>query len=173
MSSTNPPAWFRQFQTSFISGESHAFLVSGDINGYAHEGVTQRGLLITALVSKREVVAIYTLGRGITFPVPSMREAAMRLLGMEAAGAPTANPLAAALAGLAGGQGAVDDPFTAARRPVVAVDALRRSLTRGTKAVGGNRLEIDCHMAQFTINGERLNGKAGAQRQEIGQQIHG
>ncbi|NNJ13398.1 hypothetical protein EKD04_024025, partial [Chloroflexales bacterium ZM16-3] len=32
------PAWFRQFQVSFVSGEAHAFLVSGDINGYAHEG---------------------------------------------------------------------------------------------------------------------------------------
>lgn len=128
MSVTNPPAWFRQFQTSFVSGESHAFIVTGDINGYAHEGVTQRGLLITALAHKREVVAIYTLGRGITFPVPSMREAAMRLLGMEAAGTPTANPLAAALAGLAGGQGAVDDPFTAARRPTAALDLLERLL---------------------------------------------
>jgi hypothetical protein len=134
MSSTNPPtqpapAWFRQFQTSFVAGEAHAFIVSGDINGYAYEGVTQRGLLVSSLASTREVVAIYTRGRGITFPAPSMREAAMRLLGMEAVGAAAANPLAAALAGLAGGQGAADDdPFTAARRPAAALDLLERLL---------------------------------------------
>ncbi|NNJ13618.1 ATP-binding protein [Chloroflexales bacterium ZM16-3] len=84
---------------------------------------------MSSLASTRDVLAVYTLGRGITFPAPSMREAAMRLLGLEAARAQAANPLAAALAGLAGGQGdADDDPFTGARRPAAALDLLERLL---------------------------------------------
>lgn len=96
MSSTSqqqqPPAWFQQFSQSFVAGEAHAFIVHGDVNGYAHEGVTHRGLLTSALASRRTVVAIYTLGRGITFPTPTMRDAAMRLLGLASPVAPDANP---------------------------------------------------------------------------------
>jgi len=130
MSSTNPqpmPSWFRQFTVSFTAGEAHAFIVHGDINGYAHQGVTQRGLLVASLASKRDVVAVYTLGRGISFPFETMRDAAMKLLGLEAAAASSANPLAAALAGISGGQGdAADDPFTTARRPTAALELLER-----------------------------------------------
>jgi SpoVK/Ycf46/Vps4 family AAA+-type ATPase len=129
-SSTTTPAWFRQFTTSFTAGEAHAFIVHGDINGYAHQGVTQRGLLLASLSGKRDVVAIYTLGRGIAFHFETMRETAKNLLGLEAAAPQQANPLAAAIAGISGGQGADEDadPFTSARRPTAALELLERLL---------------------------------------------
>lgn len=132
MSSTSKPvpAWFRQFTTSFMAGEAHAFILHGDINGYAHEGVTQRGLLLASLSSKRDVVAVFSLGRGITFPVPSMRDAAQRLLGLEGASAAAANPLTAALAAVSGGE-SDDDPFAGARRPTAALELLERLLLAG------------------------------------------
>lgn len=133
MSSTSKPtpAWFRQFTASFMAGEAHAFILHGDINGYAHEGVTQRGLLLASLSGKRDVVAVYTLGRGVTFPVPSMRDAAMRLLGMENASAQASNPLTAALAGINGGESDDDDPFAGARRPTAALELLERLMLAG------------------------------------------
>lgn len=133
MSSTSKPApaWFRQFTASFMAGEAHAFILHGDINGYAHEGVTQRGLLLASLAGKRDVVAVFSLGRGITFPVPSMRDAAMRLLGMEGGSAQAANPLTAALAAVSGGESDDDDPFAGARRPTAALELLERLLLAG------------------------------------------
>jgi len=132
------PDWFRQFSASFRAGEAHAFLIHGDVNGYAHEALTHRGLLLASLASTRSIVACYALGRGITFPLPSMRDAALRLLGMDRSAAVT--PLAAALASITDGAGAAaDDPFAQARRPMAALELLERLLlaegARGTVAV--------------------------------------
>ena len=44
--------------TSFLSSEAHGFLLYGDINGYAYEGVSNRVYLLSALGSRREVVKV-------------------------------------------------------------------------------------------------------------------
>src|SRR5262245_32822016 len=103
-----PPAWIERYIESFRSGEAHAFVLHGDVDGTAYEAVSQRGLLLAALAQKREVVAVYTRWNGIMIynadeqimvdsRATTRRQRALDLAGIAAGPAPAANPMAAAL----------------------------------------------------------------------------
>lgn len=125
------PPWFSVFSAAFSSGEAHAFLLHGDLSGYAYEAVGQRAFLIHTVATRRKVVAIYHRASGITFSDDAMRVQALALLGIEQ-DAPPRDPVATALASLSG-QSPPSDLFAQARRPVDALSLLERLL----RAPGG------------------------------------
>jgi transitional endoplasmic reticulum ATPase len=141
MASNTTPAWWREYATSWTAGEAHAFLLYGDISGYAHEGVSQRRYLMGALsTNTRSVVAIYNRASGITFAAESMREKALALIGSSPSASQQSggNVFGAALAGL-GPQNSQQDPFASARQVGPALSLLEQLLTaeagRGKVAV--------------------------------------
>lgn len=134
-----PPTWINQYIESFRSGEAHAFLIHGDVDGTAYEAVAQRGLLLAALAQKREVVAVYHRAGGIELynadeqitigeRVTTRRQRALDLAGLGVATPQSANnPMAAALAQL-GQTAPSSDPLAGARRPLDALDLLDKLL---------------------------------------------
>lgn len=128
-STTSTPAWWKEYVTSFTSGEAHAFCLYGDIGGYAQGGISQRRYLHLALAKSREIVALYHRATGITFQSPSMKAKAVALVG----GGTTLQPAAAGvigatLAGLGPQSSAQSDPFTSARQTSTALTLLEQLL---------------------------------------------
>lgn len=144
---TRIPAWFQAFSLAFGSGEAHAFLLHGDLSGYAYEAISQRAFLVQVLTTRRSVVAVYQRARGITFPDAAMRGRARALLDITSEQPIPQDSVAAALAGLVG-QTAPADPFAQARRPVDALGLLEQLLLapagHGTVAVVIDYADLLC-----------------------------
>jgi transitional endoplasmic reticulum ATPase len=77
------PSWYRELSLIFRSGAAHAFLLCGDVHGVtALQGQSQLRFLQRVLQSEqRDIIVSYHRAAGITFPLPSMREKALHLLG--------------------------------------------------------------------------------------------
>jgi len=94
------PAWFEEFRAVYGAGEAHAFILHLNVADYAVPGVPLRTYLTKTLAS-RDVIAIYNRAEGITFPLPTMQQKAMEILGLDQA---AQDPALAALASLSGTQ---------------------------------------------------------------------
>lgn len=163
------PEWFNQYIVTFSSGTAHSFLITGDISGATVQGYSQRRFLHDVLASRRAVVAVYNRARGITFATPSMKEAALELLGesqVAQAPAPSANPLTAALAaaGVGPQASAPADPFAAARSPLNALAVCER-LLRAERAQGQMAVILD--YADFICPGMDKAAMSADERQVL------
>ncbi len=122
------PAWFEEFRAVYGAGEAHAFILYLNVADYAVPGVPLRPFLTKTLAS-RDVIAIYNRAEGVTFPLPTMQQKAMEILGLDQA---AQDPALAALASLSGTQpqGAVGAQGLAPlpRSPSAALPLLERLL---------------------------------------------
>lgn len=66
------PEYFKKFSSVYIANESHVFWLIGP-NDFVVPGVSDRDLLAQKLPTKFEVVAFYSLSKGITFAQDHMR----------------------------------------------------------------------------------------------------
>ncbi|HEX7735504.1 MAG TPA: ATP-binding protein [Ktedonobacteraceae bacterium] len=118
-----PPVWWEEFRRLFQAGVAHCFLVGGDIHGVtAYDGLPQQQFVQGALT--REVVAWYHPAHGITFPLPSMRETALEILGPDWQPPPSNDDPYAAALDAAGVRAAPRDIFRSARKPAQALAIL-------------------------------------------------
>lgn len=119
------PVWWLEFRRLFQAGMSHCFIVSGDIHGVtAFHGLSQQVFLTAALAETREVVACYHPATGITFAKPSMRAAALEILGPEwQAPVSSDDPYAAALDEIHI-RATPQDVFASAKKPAQALAIL-------------------------------------------------
>lgn len=85
-----PPAWVNRFRTAF--GSSQAFILHMNVRDYVIPGILLTSYLVQ-LFGDWELVVIYNRSQGIRFPLPSMQETALDLLGLNRPQAP--NPLEA------------------------------------------------------------------------------
>jgi len=118
------PAWVRELLAKYSSGVAHAFIVHFNVSDYVLPGVSVRNYL-ARLLAGRQVVAFYDRARGITFPLQTMRDRFMELLGL----AQSQDPALAALASLAGGQPQSNE---LPRSPSAALPLLERLLKLGS-----------------------------------------
>src|SRR5262249_52998069 len=61
------PSWMDEFIATYTSGEAHAFLLTGDVGGYAEQTVTHRRYLLEVLkgaTKARQVVLYYERSQG-------------------------------------------------------------------------------------------------------------
>lgn len=117
------PVWWQEFRRLFQAGVAHCFIVSGDIHGVtAVRGLSQTAFVQAALT--REVVVWYHPATGITFPLPSMRETALAMLGPEWQPPTTADDPYGAALDAAGVRAAPRDVFASARSPAKALAIL-------------------------------------------------
>jgi len=94
------PVWFEEFRAAYGAGEAHAFILYLNVADYAVPGVPLRTFLTKTLAS-RDCIAIYNRAEGITFPLSTMQQKAMEILGLDQA---AQDPALAALASLSGTQ---------------------------------------------------------------------
>ncbi len=128
------PTWYREFRTLFRAGAGHCFILCGDVHGVTSlQGASQlrfmQGILHT---NTRDIIAYYHRAIGITFALPSMRAAALDILGPNwSMPSSEEDMLTAALdaSGIASTQ-VQGDAFSTARRPrqaLTVLEALLRS----------------------------------------------
>ena len=128
------PTWYREFRTLFRAGAGHCFILCGDVHGVTSlQGASQlrfmQGILHT---NTRDIIAYYHRAIGITFALPSMRVAALDILGPNwSMPSSEEDMLTAALdaSGIASTQ-VQGDVFSTARRPrqaLTVLEALLRS----------------------------------------------
>lgn len=124
------PSWFREFLTLFGTGAGHCFIFTGDIHGVTTlSGASQLSFLQAMLhTEQRDIIAYYHRALGITFPLPSMRMAALELLGPWKPPA-SEDTLLAALD--ASGVAPAGDVFATAKRPGSALPILEHLLRSG------------------------------------------
>lgn len=154
--------WLTEYAENFVSAKSHAFILSGDVEGVAYENRSQRGMLLRTLALSHQVVAVYHVsvdggidlfdgdreitikgenGKEVTL---TRRKRAMMLAGFEKPAAQQPATQAGAGAGAAGilaglrsqqqaGQGE-SDPFREANRPTDALAILGTLLRAGTRS---------------------------------------
>lgn len=128
-----PPVWWLEFRRLFQAGIAHCFVVSGDVNGVtAYHGFTQHSFLNAALT--RDVVAWYHPATGITFPIPSMRETAVEILGPNWQPPATTDDRFASALDAAGIPAVETDVFSSARTPAKAL-AILNDLLHSPQAV--------------------------------------
>ena len=139
------PPWVGALINSYRSGESHAFIVHGDVDGTAYETVSQRRLIeMTALrqdlpaAERREVVLRYARSTGLTLYAPdeqitlesgakvSRQTRALDLLGATAA--VPANPMQAALGALGTPAPAAGNILATTKSVASALDLLTKLL---------------------------------------------
>ena len=128
------PPWFGEYLDAFLSANAHAFILYGDINGYAYESVSHMGYLLAQLGAKRPIILSYDRAQGITFPQPAMKRAALELMkqqdGEDSSQAqPNVDPLTAALGSLTGDSVDQDDPF-AVKKPLAALRVIDELLRK-------------------------------------------
>lgn len=145
-----PPAWFAEFRRAYQSGEAHAFIMHGDVEGYAFEDVESKALLAASLAERWDVVARYHIAGGIDLynadealpaddarglPAETRRERAYRAIGFRAQPQGAADAGAGGVAALLGALqpqgGPEEDPFEAAQRPAQAIGLLQELLRKG------------------------------------------
>jgi hypothetical protein len=49
-------AAYEEYHTSYKAAEAHGFILYGDVQGIAYENMTHRGVFISQLAMKREVI---------------------------------------------------------------------------------------------------------------------
>jgi len=143
--------WFQSFIASFSAGEAHAFILSGDIDGYVSRNLPHRTLLTNQLSARYEIVATYDRSRGVTFVTPDMEARASALVG-----GGTVDPMVAQMLG--GANGNQDSPFAQAREPAAAIDLLGQ-LLRNPEA--RNRVAVLIDYADTIVPADRVGGKQG------------
>src|SRR4051794_5831688 len=93
VNTSEQPAWVRALLAKYSSGVAHAFLLHFNTADYVTPGRTLRPYLV-ALLARREIIAFYNRAEGISFPMASMREKALALLGQsKASSAGAADPM--------------------------------------------------------------------------------
>jgi transitional endoplasmic reticulum ATPase len=109
------PAWAQEVMGKYGSGVAHAFILHFSIHDYAIPGVPFTTYLAQMLAG-RQVVAVYSRDLGITFPLETMRERFVELLGLGDGQSQEADPALAALQslGVAPAGGGTDLPRTPA-----------------------------------------------------------
>lgn len=117
------PQWAARLLARYQSGVAHAFILHFNVADYVVPGRSLKSFLIM-LNKTREIIACYNRAEGITFPVPSMKERALELLGLKQP--PTADPMRAALAAVNGGD-------ELPRTPAQALPLLERLLKSDAK----------------------------------------
>jgi len=123
LQSTSPPAWVQELLDKYSSGVAHAFTLHFNVFDYVVPGVSLKSYL-ARLMAGRQIVAFYNRSEGITFPLPTMRDRFIELLGL----GQEQDPALAALASLQGGQPqATEIP----RSPTAALPLLERLLKLG------------------------------------------
>lgn len=149
------PPWYEEYRNAWRSAESHAFIVTGQIEGHAYEDVGQRLLLLANLSRSFDVVAVWHLASGgITIfgadvvimdddgkkERGTCKQIALRILGADtpppAGGVGAAGKLAAA----AGPQAQASDPLKAAQQPGQALPVLQKLLQEGARMRNGKRV---------------------------------
>jgi transitional endoplasmic reticulum ATPase len=75
------PVWAQEVMEKYGSGVAHAFVLHFNIHDYAVPGVPFTTYL-TQMLAGRQVVAAYSRDLGITFPLETMRERFVEILGL-------------------------------------------------------------------------------------------
>jgi transitional endoplasmic reticulum ATPase len=75
------PTWARDVMDKYGSGVAHAFILHFGVHDYAVPSVPFTTYLAQMLAG-RQVVAVYSRDQGITFPLKSMRERFVEILGL-------------------------------------------------------------------------------------------
>jgi transitional endoplasmic reticulum ATPase len=122
------PTWAQEVMEKYRSGVAHAFILHFNIHDYAIPGVPFTTYLAQMLAG-RQVVAVYSRDLGITFPLETMRERFVEILGLGGGEQQNADPALAALQslGVAPAGGSTDLP----RAPADALPLLGRLLRMG------------------------------------------
>ena len=115
------PAWVQELLDKYSSGVAHAFVLHFNVFDDVVPGVSLKSYL-AKLMASRQIVAFYNRSEGITFPLPTMRDKFIELLGL----GQSQDPALAALAGLQGAQ-----PEDLPRSPAAALPLLGRLLKLG------------------------------------------
>jgi hypothetical protein len=116
------PSWVQEVVDKFASGVAHAFILHFNVHDYTTPGVFLATYLARMMVG-RQIVAVYSRDRGITFPLESMREKFIALTG---AGQEQDAALSALRA--LGGGNAAGEQAQLPRRPAEAIPLLDRLL---------------------------------------------
>jgi transitional endoplasmic reticulum ATPase len=122
------PTWAQEVMEKYRSGVAHAFILCFNIHDYAVPGVSFTTYLAQMLAG-RQIVAVYSRDLGITFPLETMREKFVELLGLGGEPQQEIDPALAALQslGVAPAGGGTDLP----RAPADALPLLGRLLRMG------------------------------------------
>lgn len=92
------PAWAERFLDLYQSGVAHSFLLHFNVNDHVSpDAPISLVTYLAQLLKNREVVAVYSRDRGITFPLETMRRRALEILGMASQEKKETNPALAAL----------------------------------------------------------------------------
>jgi transitional endoplasmic reticulum ATPase len=75
------PTWAQEVMEKYGSGVAHAFVLHFNIHDYAVPGMPFTTYL-TQMLAGRQVVAMYSRDLGITFPLETMRERFVEILGL-------------------------------------------------------------------------------------------
>lgn len=141
------PTWYREYTSIFRAGAGHCFILCGDVHGVTSmRGASQLGFMQGILhTSRRDIVIYYHRAVGIQFPLPSMRAAALDILGPDWTLPPSSDDLLAALDSSGVTSGAMSsegDVFHSARSPRQALTVLE-ALIRSPSATGRIALILD------------------------------
>ena len=93
------PTWAREVVDKYQSGVAHAFILHFNVYDYAVPGASVTAYL-AQMLANRQVVVIYSRDRGITFPLDTMRERFLELLGLGADAQQADDPALSALQAL-------------------------------------------------------------------------
>ena len=93
------PTWAQEVMEKYRSGVAHAFILNFNIHDYAIPGVPFTTYLAQMLAG-RQVVAVYSRDLGITFPLETMRERFVEILGLGGGEQQNADPALVALQSL-------------------------------------------------------------------------
>lgn len=146
------PDWYTAIRRSYLAGEAHCFLVSGDVDGTAVENLSVRRFLRDKLLATCDVVAVYHIAGGITIaegdqilaatdtddepdfrrPEETRKNRALAIIGAGQPDAPVAGNALQRLTQGMGPQAATDqDPFAEARTVGQALPLLETLLRKG------------------------------------------
>jgi AAA+ superfamily predicted ATPase len=121
------PPWVRRLLDLYEAGVAHAFVCHFNVADYVSpEATVSPAAYLARLLAGRQVVAVYSRDRGITFPVETMRQKALELLGLaEPAQKAPANAALAALQSIGAAPAAQQE---LPRSPAAALPLLDRLL---------------------------------------------
>ena len=137
------PTWAQDVMEKYRSGIAHAFVLHLNVHDYAIPGVPFITYLAQMLAG-RQAVAVYSRDRGITFPLESMREKFVELLGLGGVQQQDIDPALAALQSLGVARGG--DATELPRSPADALPLLGRLLRMGSpEEKAGSVVVEDAH----------------------------
>lgn len=122
------PAWVTRFLDRYQAGVAHAFILHFNTGDHvAPEAAISPVIYLSKLLASRQVVAIYSRDRGITFPTETMRKRALEILGLAKTEQPKqANAALAALQAIGAAPAAADQELP--RSPASALPLLDKLL---------------------------------------------